>query len=348
MDSSLEPVSEKRGLEVLRRIQRFNLQDIQPSVRDSGLSGAEARWMAQNGLITLGDTMAWQQAAQETTPFEDRFVIPEITDKAKICLTDAADLDPFRVVVSFCSQTNNADLFLDVFIGAGLVFDASLVGADNFSHGNRIRALRPRVLSAYDSLNSEAKLAVANAAISRFIILTERLPAISVQMVEALAKIGWAVRDKILVAAEPQIREIFFPKGSQWDAFVAIREFIDKAKASLLLIDPYCDREFFGLLQSSAARPLNVRLLCRNNPGGLKAEAKAFMSQYCHVKVELRTSSDFHDRFLIVDETVCIHIGASINHAGSRGFMISQIEDASNRHILLQASEDAWRKGAPV
>ena len=85
------------------------------------------------------------------------------------------EFDPFRVVVSFASEADTADLFIKTFTGIGLSFDVVLVGDDNFSHGNRIRALQPRVLTAYEQLSVEAKLAAANAAAARFLSLIERL-----------------------------------------------------------------------------------------------------------------------------------------------------------------------------
>src|SRR5438093_17621 len=86
-----------------------------------------------------------------------------------------SEFDPFRVVLSFASEVNIADLFIETFTGIGLTFDVSLLGDDGYSHGNRIRALRPRVLEAYDALSTEAKLAAANAATGRFRSRIQRL-----------------------------------------------------------------------------------------------------------------------------------------------------------------------------
>ncbi len=35
----------------------------------------------------------------------------------------------------------------------------------------------------------------------------------------------------------------------------------------------------------------------------------------------------FHDRFLILDNKTCYHIGASLKDAGKKSFAISKIED---------------------
>lgn len=257
----------------------------------------------------------------------------------------SSEFDPFRVLVSFASEANSADLFIETFTSVGLAFDLALSGSADFSHSTRIRALRPRVLAAYDALTAAGRLAAASAALGRFMAIRQQS---CEALLAALAKIGWGFQEDRLVTLDPQIREMFFPRDSQWDAFVAVRKVIDKVEKDLLVVDPYCDRALFGILESSGLRPMTVRLLCRNNPSGLKAEAQAFVAQHPEVRIELRTSSDFHDRFLVVDESVCVHIGASLNHAGSRAFMISIVEDARNRDALIRAVNEAWIAGTPV
>jgi hypothetical protein len=213
--------------------------------------------------------------------------------------------------------------------------------------------LSARVLKSYEGLSPEAKLAAANAATGKFLSRIQRLQkapgykGLPERMLNALQKIGWGFQDDRLVALDAEVREIFFPKGSQWDAFVAIRAVLNKAQNNLMLVDPFCDGAFFDILHSSTARPKAVQLLCRKNPTALKAEAQAVSSQH-QVAIELRTSSDFHDRFLVVDQAACFHLGASINHAGSRDFMISAVEDARNRDALIKALDEAWRDGAPI
>ncbi len=257
----------------------------------------------------------------------------------------SSEFDPFRVLVSFASEANSADLFIETFTSVGLTFDLVLTDSENFSHSTRIRALRPRVLATYDRLSAAGRLAAASAALGRFMSLRQQSRE---NLQAALAKIGWGFQEDRLVTLDPQIREMFFPRDSQWDAFVAVRKVIDKAEKDLLVVDPYCDRALVGILESSGLRSMTVRLLCRNNPSGLKAEAQAFIAQHSEVRIELRTSSDFHDRFLVVDQSICWHIGASLNHAGSRAFMISVVEDARNRDALIKAVNEAWSAGTPV
>lgn len=255
------------------------------------------------------------------------------------------EFDPFRVLVSFASVPNDADVFIETFTGVGLIFDLELTSREGYSPTTRIRALRPRVLTAYDALSAAGRLAAAGAAVARFLSMKGECRE---SLLEALAKVGWSLEEENLVAVDPKIREMFFPRGSQWDAFVALRGIISGAEKDLLVVDPYCDSTLFGLLDSAGLRSLTLRLLCRSNASGLEAEARAFATQFPQMRIELRKSSDFHDRFLIVDHSTCVHIGASLNHAGASAFMVSVVEDPRNRNALIKAVKEAWDAGAPV
>ena len=50
-----------------------------------------------------------------------------------------------------------------------------------------------------------------------------------------------------------------------------------------------------------------------------------FNAQY--PKLSVKTTTDFHDRFLIIDKIEVYHIGASIKDAGKKSFGITKIED---------------------
>ena len=50
-----------------------------------------------------------------------------------------------------------------------------------------------------------------------------------------------------------------------------------------------------------------------------------FNQQY--PSIDVHYTSEFHDRFLIIDETLGYHIGASVKDAGKKCFAINKIED---------------------
>ena len=78
------------------------------------------------------------------------------------------------------------------------------------------------------------------------------------------------------------------------------------------------------------------------------AGARAFIEQHPGVTVEVRSTTDFHDRFIVLDRSVCVHVGASIKDAGKKAFMVSRIEDPSNREAMLRQLDESWANGTLV
>lgn len=126
------------------------------------------------------------------------------------------------------------------------------------------------------------------------------------------------------MAANTEIKQIIFYDGQIYDAFSFIVGLVQKAKKEIILIDNYVD-----------VNTLNI--LCKKNQGAdvvivtagkgnLSAkDITKFNAQY--PKLSVKTTKDFHDRFLILDKTEVYHIGASIKDAGKKSFGITKIED---------------------
>ena len=47
-------------------------------------------------------------------------------------------------------------------------------------------------------------------------------------------------------------------------------------------------------------------------------------------------SVKFHDRFLIIDKTTLIHVGASLNHLGKKCFAFSSLDKSNSPDILAK------------
>ncbi len=91
-----------------------------------------------------------------------------------------------------------------------------------------------------------------------------------------------------------------------------------------------------------------IRLLASTVPTDFGLEAKAWLAQHSNVALEVRTTKEFHDRFLVVDDLACWHVGCSIKDAGHNAFMLSAFEDAGNRAALLLQIEGSWHAGTTV
>jgi hypothetical protein len=250
-----------------------------------------------------------------------------------------SDLDPFRVIIGVLANRGDSDLLVGVANAAGLRVDLTMSEPEGYSHKTRIRVLLPRIFAAYDKLSDAARLAAANVALRNF---GPAYHDTRDRAVEALALAGWEVRGQELIVGSPVLREMFFPKGSQWDGHVVLRGIFDEARNRLTIIDPYTDGTVFQMLATRPLAGLTVRVLCGASGPAVAAEARTFMAQYSGVTVEVRQGKDFHDRFVVIDDRSCVHVGASIKDAGKTAFMVSRVEDDDNLRAILGAVNAAW------
>jgi PLD-like domain len=250
---------------------------------------------------------------------------------------EKGDLDPWRVIRSVLSRLRSYDV-PDVLDRTGLPVDWSLTERQDYSHATRWAAYRPRIDRAYQSLTSdEERLRVA------FIVareLAER--GLGDELSAALKEIGWELRGNKLAPVGEAVTELFFPERSQHDAYVEIRNLLSVATSSITIIDPYLDDSILTLLSGCARNGTNVRVLTSKHPADLSLELQKWHAQHPTISIEIRTTKNFHDRFVIIDGKQCWHLGASIKDAGSKVFMINEVEDEENRAALVARQEAAW------
>ena len=252
-------------------------------------------------------------------------------------------LDPWRVIRSFLGRINSREVPY-VTDRAGLVVNWTLTAREDYSHSMRWAAYRPRIDAAYTELESDDdRLRVA------FIVAGElSRRGLAGDLNAALAEIGWEIRNNALVAVGGSVRELFFPDGSHHDAYVEIRGILQGAAGAVDIVDPYVDGSTLTLLAAVAKPGMRFRVLTSKHPGDFALESEKWRKQNAANILEIRTTREFHDRFIVVDGRVCWHIGASIKDAGNKVFMLSQVEDPDNRSALLSQIQSSWDKGTPL
>jgi hypothetical protein len=162
-----------------------------------------------------------------------------------IMCTQRNERDPFRVVIG---MLEDSDSLRDAAHAGGLVFDTQLNEAEAHSHKTRVRAYLPRILTAYDNLDTDARLTAALAAVRALQRSGFNMDAVA----ERLRTAGWELRDTGFVVQSPETREMFFPKGSPWDAFVLVRDIFAKANESITSV---CQKTAFGGQRFAGAPP---------------------------------------------------------------------------------------------
>lgn len=102
---------------------------------------------------------------------------------------------------------------------------------------------------------------------------------------------------------------------AEFDSMRYIAKLIEKAEKEIILIDPYSDAVTLEILAKK--RPeVTVRLICKNRGQPTSTEITKFNRQY--KGLDVLYSDDFHDRFILIDNTKLIGLGASINRLGRR------------------------------
>jgi hypothetical protein len=138
----------------------------------------------------------------------------------------------------------------------------------------------------------------------------------------------------------PDSAEVFLPAGSVHDAYVEIRKVVASAKHEVAIIDPYVDETLWPLL-TNLPSPTRIRILTRNMKGDFPLEARKFRLQHGG-SVEIRTTTDYHDRFILIDGTIPWHLGASIKDAGTRACAMSEVISPAVRTAIRDDIELTW------
>jgi hypothetical protein len=224
---------------------------------------------------------------------------------------------------------------------AGFMVDWALSSQQDYSDKMRIAAYRPRIDAAYEQLQEEEKVRVA------YIIAGELADrGLGEKMDASLRAIGWRIENGKLAPDSEPVRELFFPKQSQHDAYVEIRRILQTAAQSISVVDPYMDQTMLTLLTTSLRPKMAIRLLTSKLPEDFEIEAKKWRAQHPEIALEVRTTKAFHDRFVVIDEGECWHIGCSIKDAGNKAFMLSNIEDEGNCRALVAQIEVSWQEAS--
>ena len=129
-------------------------------------------------------------------------------------------------------------------------------------------------------------------------------------------------------------QKVFFD-GQVYDAFEQMKKFVRMAKKELIIIDPYFADSVLPLI-AQKRKDVEV-LVVKNSRSKLlhDVDVAQFNTQYMN-SLAVKVSDRFHDRFLIIDKTTLIHVGASLNHLGKKCFAFSSLDKSNIPDILAK------------
>ena len=118
-----------------------------------------------------------------------------------------------------------------------------------------------------------------------------------------------------------------FYEGQIYDAYSLLIDILSKAKKEIIIIDNYAGKKLFDIIKN-----INVKVkIYTENIDNISKEK--YEKQYNNLKII--NTSIFHDRFIIIDNKVLYHSGASFKDLGKKCFAITKIEDNSILKELL-------------
>jgi len=124
-----------------------------------------------------------------------------------------------------------------------------------------------------------------------------------------------------------------FYDGQVFDAYSFVSKLIKSAKHSIILIDNYIDESVLTLFSKN--QNIQVTLYTKTISNQLKLDVKKYNAQYPPIEVKKLDVS--HDRFLIIDDAVIYHMGASLKDLGKKWFAFSRM-DAQSLGIMQRLS----------
>ena len=130
---------------------------------------------------------------------------------------------------------------------------------------------------------------------------------------------------------EPK-KEVLLLNDEWFDAYEAIVKLVERAKESIVLVDPYADDKVLNYLSH---RNSKVKItLYKSSHSKLKDyEVEAFIKQYGNITI--KEFNESHNRYLILDSSEVYDLGTSLNSIGNKIFTINKIELKEVADVLI-------------
>ena len=127
-----------------------------------------------------------------------------------------------------------------------------------------------------------------------------------------------------------------FYEGQIYDAYSLLIDILSKARKEIIIIDNYAGKKLFDIIKNIN---VNVKIYTENIDNISKEK---YEKQYNNL--EIINTNIFHDRFIIIDNKVLYHSGASFKDLGKKCFAITKMEDNNILKELLNKLKKCYEK----
>ncbi|MGB4775489.1 MAG: ORF6N domain-containing protein [Daejeonella sp.] len=123
-----------------------------------------------------------------------------------------------------------------------------------------------------------------------------------------------------------------FYNGQVFDAYAFVSDIVRSAKSSIILLDNYVDDTVLTLLGKRRDN-ITATIYTKSISNQLRLDIQRYNSQYA--PIEVKSFSDAHDRFMIIDDAELYHIGASLKDLGKKWFAFSRMDIEVGRMLQI-------------
>ena len=142
-----------------------------------------------------------------------------------------------------------------------------------------------------------------------------RISNIETKIIEHDNKID-LILDKL--STKEENNHIFY-EGQIYDAYSLLMNILGKAKKEIIIIDNYAGKELFDIIKDIK---VNIKVYTENIDNIAK---KKYEQQYSNLTII--NTNIFHDRFILIENKILYHSGASFKDLGKKCFCITKMED---------------------
>ncbi len=180
-------------------------------------------------------------------------------------------------------------------------------------------AMLSAVLKSDTAVTASIQIIKAFVAMRRFLLsnaqIFQRLDSLEIHRIESDKRIDelFTRMDRYKI---DDTQGIFF-QGQIFDAYAKFQSFISQAQREIVLIDNYVDITVLERL-STKNSDVDVTIYTLPNTRLTAQDIRSFNAQY--PTLTLRHTTSMHDRFLIIDDSILYHLGASLKDLGKKCF----------------------------
>ena len=248
-----------------------------------------------------GETV-WLSQAQMAQLFQrDRTVIGRHIKK----IFEEGELNPSMVCANFAHTTPHGAIQDKWQSNEVVMYNLDVI----ISVGYRVKSLRGTQFRIWATQ-------ILKNVLLRGYAVTQRIENLERRVAEHDKQINFFVR-----TALPPVQGVFFD-GQIFDAYTFASDLIRTARKRIILIDNYVDDSVLKML-TKRGEGVSATIITKRITDALAVDIERHNQQY--PPVDVRTSDRFHDRFLILDDTV-YHLGASLKDLGKKLFAFNRME----------------------